>query len=147
MTWHFHPRYALEGSFLTRRFGHSEFTYYAGQTSASIVRGYAWEAPLMMKVCLAPLVFGFGPAIRRASDAEWLVGSTQAPLFKVPWSVPSRTTFGIAASVGVEFAMGRMRLRPELRFTWYGRPLYEFSGIRTRQDSLAFVLAFGGVAK
>jgi outer membrane protein with beta-barrel domain len=147
VTWHFHPRYSLEGSFLTRRFGHSEFTYYAEQTSVSIVRGYAWEAPLMMKVRMAPLVFGLGPAIRRASHAEWAVGTTRAPLFEIPWSVPNRTTFGIAASGGVEFAFGRMRLRPELRFSWYGRPLYEFSGIRTRQDSLLFVLALGADTK
>jgi hypothetical protein len=147
VAWHFHPRYSLEGSFLTKRFGHSEFTYYAEQTSVSIVRGYGWEAPLMMKVRMAPLVFGLGPAIRRASHAEWLVGTAHLPLFKVPWSVPSRTTFGIAASGGVEFAIGRMRLRPELRFTWYGRPLYEFSGIRTRQDSLLFVLALGADTK
>lgn len=147
VTWRFHPRYALEGSFLARRFGHSEFMYYAEQTSARIVRGYAWEAPLMMKVRMAQLVFGVGPAIRRASHVEWLVGTTPGMLFQVPWSVPSRTAFGVAASGGVEFAIGRMRLRPELRFTWYGRPLYDFGNIRTRQDSLAFVLAFGGVAK
>ena len=82
--------------------------------------------------------------MRRASNVEWTSGSNGI-YFPAPGSTISRTAAGLAASAGVEWAHGSLRLRPELRFTFYQRPLYDLGTIRAIDHSLHFTLAIGYV--
>ncbi len=140
-------RFSLEASFLTRRFGHSDTTDYRGFVSYESIRGNLWEAPLLAKFLPMPTralrpVFGVGPAIRRASHVEWITGATTAP-FRLSGASISRTALGLAASAGVEWSHGPLRLRPELRFALYERRPYDLGIVRAQDHSLHFVLALG----
>jgi hypothetical protein len=40
----------------------------------------------------------------------------------------------------VEARAGRTRLPPEVRYTWFERPLYDFYAVKQRQDGIALLL-------
>lgn len=141
LEWRFHPRLSVEGSFLVRRFGRTVTGTSPFYTYRDSLSGYAWEAPLMVKwraarIGPATLVAGGGPALRRASNIDWVIGDS-----RVDGSWLARSAAGLAVSGGVEFEAGAARVRPELRYSWFERPLFDFAGTaRARQHSLYFVL-------
>ncbi|MEP7363457.1 MAG: outer membrane beta-barrel protein [Acidobacteriota bacterium] len=146
-TWHINQRFALEGSFLARRFGHTDTTAYPGSAFTESLNGTLWEVPLLFKVRLlrdraVTPVLGFGPAIRRASNVDWKSGSNGI-YFPIPGSTISRTAAGLTATAGLEWARGHLRVRPELRFSVYERPLYDLATIRAQDHSLHFTLGIG----
>ena len=122
--WRWLPRWSLEGSFLTRPFRTS--------TLYESVSGYSWEVPLLLKwraakIRSANFVVGAGPAILRASNTTKYFTASSA--------------VGAAVTGGIEFRAGRVRLRPEIRYDWFSRPLYDFYVVRSRQDSLFLTFA------
>jgi opacity protein-like surface antigen len=149
LDWRFRPRLSLEGSFLVRRFGHVETISFPNLSSVESVSGYAWEVPLQMKFRIvrmpgASAWAGAGPAVRRASSVLWRIDAAQP--ITVPGSSISRSSFGAAVSGGVEFKAGKARLRPELRYTWFGRLLYDLTSVRTRRDSVVILLGVSPVS-
>jgi hypothetical protein len=48
---------------------------------------------------------------------------------------------GAAVTGGIELTAGRVRLRPEIRYSWFDRPLYDFYVVKARQDSLFLTFA------
>ena len=149
LDWRFHSRWSLEGSFLTRPFGHTA-TYVSNvSTSAESVSGYAWEVPLLLKWRAArsrpaALVVGAGPSFRRASNIDWtntFTNSAYTNTVHLGGSSLARSAFGATLSGGVEVKTGRLRLRPEIRYSWFDRSVYDFYFVKPRQDSL--VLIFG----
>jgi hypothetical protein len=137
LDWRFHERLSLEGSFVIRRFGHREISDLGGFTRITDLTGYAWEAPLMVKWRPpGPLFVGAGPALRRASHVHWTIGD----LGPIEASFLARSALGVAVSGGVEARAGRTRLRPEVRYTWFERPLYDFYAVKQRQDGIALLL-------
>jgi hypothetical protein len=135
--WRFHPRWSVEGSFLVRRFGHVE----AGPATAQTITGNVWETPLELKwrsarIRNAQVVLGLGPALRRASHFQNVVVIREfRSVFGAPIS-SRRTTPGMTASAGLEIPTGGIRFRPELRFSWFDRPLYEHLPATPRQAAL-----------
>jgi hypothetical protein len=124
LDWRLQPRWSLEGSFLTRPFRTS--------TPYESVSGYSWEVPLLLKWRAARIrstnfVVGAGPAILRASNMTKYFTASSA--------------FGAAATGGIEVKAGRVRLRPEIRYDWFDRPLYDFYIVKGRQDSLFLTFA------
>jgi hypothetical protein len=51
------------------------------------------------------------------------------------------SALGVAVSGGLDFRARYARVRPEFRYTWFDRPLFDFGYLRTRQNSAHFVLA------
>ena len=142
--WRFHRRLSVEASFLARRFGSTRTTTFPNLTYSDSLSGYVWEAPLMAKwravrIGRAALIVGAGPALRRASHLEWVNTSNGNP-FSMDGSWFARSALGVAGSAGVEFRAGAARLRPELRYTRFERPLYDFVTVRGRQSSLHLLL-------
>ncbi len=140
LEWRFHRRLSLEGSFLVRRFGRTETATYPVADYRDSLKGYVWEAPLMVKwralrVGPATLVAGAGPALRRASNIDWEING-----YRLDGSWMARSAAGVAVSGGVEFRAGGARLRPELRYTRFEEPLYNFITERGRRSSLYLVL-------
>jgi hypothetical protein len=139
--WRFHRRFSLEGSFLARRFVRTESFTAPGFTYRDSLAGYVWEAPLMVKwravrIGRAALVAGAGPALRRASNIDWEISGS-----RLDGSWLARSAAGVAVSGGVEFRAGGARLRPELRYTRFEEPLFDYAGaVRARQSSLQLVL-------
>jgi hypothetical protein len=132
LDWRLDARWSLEASFLTRPFGHTEVFSFSNGVSKGSVSGYSWEVPLLLKwrvarIRSATLVIGAGPAILRASNLSGLYSAQSAP--------------GATVSGGIELKTGRVRLRPEIRYDWFNRPLYDFYVVKSRQDSL--FLTFG----
>jgi len=130
--WRLRPRWSLESSFLTRPFGNTEIFSYATGTFKDSVSGYSWEVPLLLKWRAvkgrsASFVVGAGPAILRASNTSRYFTASSA--------------VGAAVTGGVELKAGRARLRPELRYDWFGRPLYDFDVVKSRQGSLFLTFA------
>ena len=145
LDWRFHSRLSVEASFLARRFGHSETTTFSYFCSTQSVTGYSWEVPLLLKWRAAqagPAAFwlGAGPALRRASHIDWMFRQSSGNTFRLDGSFIARSAAGAAAAGGIEVRAGAVRLRPELRYTWFDRPLYDLFPVATRQDSLFFVL-------
>ncbi|MCL4851777.1 MAG: hypothetical protein KJZ78_10395 [Bryobacteraceae bacterium] len=142
LDWRFHSRLSLEGSFLLRRVGHVETNTIVQYTTS--LTAHSWEVPLLLKwrparIGPATVVIGGGPALRRVSHIEWVTKSL-TDSFRSDGSFLNRSALGVAASGGVEFKTGAMRLHPEFRYTRFERPLYDFYYIRTRQDSLALLI-------
>lgn len=142
LDWRFHSRLSLEGSFLLRRAGHTETNAFALYTTS--LTAYSWEIPLLLKwrpvrIGPATVVIGGGPALRRVSHIDWVTASPTGS-FRSDGSFLNRSALGAAASGGLEFRTGAVRLHPELRYTRFERPLYDFYYIRTRQNSLALLL-------
>ena len=130
LDWRFHPRWSLEGSFLTRPFRTS--------TPYESVSGYSWEVPLLLKwraakIRSANLVVGAGPALLRASNTTKYFTASSA--------------VGAAVTGGIELTAGRVRLRPEIRYSWFDRPLYDFYVVKPRQDSLFLIFAVSHVTR
>ncbi len=142
LDWRFHSHLSLEGSFLLRRAGHTETDTFAQYTTS--LTAHSWEIPLLLKwkpvrIGPATVIIGGGPALRRVSHIDWVTTSL-AGSFHSDGSFLNRSALGAAASGGLEFKTGAMRLHPELRYTRFERPLYDFYYIRMRQDSLALLL-------
>ncbi|MCW5978685.1 MAG: PorT family protein [Bryobacteraceae bacterium] len=151
LDWRFHRQLSLEGSFLARRFGHAETTYFPGTTFRASLAGYSWEVPLLLKwrtarVRSATLVIGGGAALRRASSAGFLFTSGGTSSSADASFITSRSALGPAVSGGVEFRAGTLRLRPELRYVRFERPLYDFYTVTARQDSLHLLLGVSWAA-
>jgi hypothetical protein len=130
LDWRLHPRWSLEGSFLTRPFRTS--------TPYESVSGYSWEVPLLLKwraakIRSANLVVGAGPALLRASNTTKYFTASSA--------------VGSAVTGGIELTAGRVRLRPEIRYSWFDRPLYDFYVVKPRQDSLFLIFAVSHVTR
>jgi hypothetical protein len=145
--WQFHPRLSVEAGFLVRRFSHAQTDAFPGFRSTQVLSGNAWEAPLLMKwrpfrVGRAAAVLAGGPALRRASHIEWVTTSNGAR-FPLDASAIGRSAAGFALSGGLEFGAGRLGLRPEFRYLWFKRPLYDLGYLRTRNDSAYLMLAIG----
>ena len=144
LEWRFHRRLSVEGSFVVRRFGRTESSTSPDFTYRDSLTGYVWEAPLMVKwravrIGPATLIAGAGPALRRASNIDWEIGS-DGNRIQLDGSWLARSAAGVAVSGGVEFRAGGARLRPELRYTRFEDPLYDFGTVRARQSSLSLVL-------
>ena len=148
LDWRFHSRLSLEASFVTRPFGHTDTSVYSNiSTSSESVSGYSWEVPLLLKwraarIGSANIVLGAGPAILRGSNGQFttaFANSAYRSTSTGPFATAS--SIGAAVSGGIELKARRVRLRPELRYNWFERPLYDFYFIQPRQDSL--VLIFG----
>jgi hypothetical protein len=127
LDWRLHPRWSLESSFLTRPFGHTEIFSFSNGVSKESVSGYSWEVPLLLKWRAAKIrstnfVVGAGPALRRASNTSKYFTASSA--------------VGAAVTGGIEVKAGRVRLRPEIRYDWFDRPLYDFYVVKGRQGSL-----------
>lgn len=140
----FHPRLSLEAGFLTGRFGHTERAVYETATVTESLSGYSWEVPLLLKWRAArlgstPLWFGAGPSLRRASHIDW-TSTSNGSTYHLDGSWFARTALGFTAAGGVEIRKGKIRLRPELRYSRFERPIYDLSLARTRRDSLHLVL-------
>jgi hypothetical protein len=109
LDWRLQPRWSLEGSFLTRPLRTS--------TPYESVSDYSWEVPLLLKWRAARIrstnfVLGAGPAILRASNTTRYFTAS--------------SSVGAAVTGGIELKAGRVRLRPEIRYDWFNRPLYDF---------------------
>jgi hypothetical protein len=140
----FHPRLSVEAGFLTGRFGHTERTVFVDSTVADSLSGYSWEVPLLLKwratrIRSTPLWIGGGPALRRASHIDWTSGS-DGSRFRLDGSLLSRSALGFTAASGLEVRAGKVRLRPELRYSRFERPLYDFYLVKGRRDSLHLIL-------
>ena len=127
LDWRLHPRWSLESSFLTRPFGHTEVYSYPNGRLKQSVSGHSWEVPLLLKWRAAKIrstnfVVGAGPAILRASNTSKYFTASSA--------------VGAAVTGGIELTAGHVRLRPEIRYDWFNRPLYDFYVVKPRQDSL-----------
>ena len=132
LDWRLDARWSLEASFLTRPFGHTEVFSFSNGVSKESVSGYSWEIPLLLKwrvarIRSATLVIGAGPAILRASNLSGLYSAQSAPGATVSW--------------GIELKTARVRLRPEIRYEWFERPVYDFYVVKPRQDSLFLTFA------
>ena len=100
--------------------------------------GYSWEVPLLLKwrvarIRSATFVIGAGPALLRASNLS--------RFFNAPSAV------GTTVSNGIELRAGRVRVRPEIRYDWFDRPLYDFYVVKPRQDSLFVILAVSQISR
>jgi hypothetical protein len=132
LDWRLDARWSLEASFLTRPFGHTEIFSFSNGVSKESVSGYSWEVPLLLKWRAAKIrstnfVVGAGPPILRASNTSQYFTATSA--------------VGAAVTGGIELKAGRVRLRPEIRYDWFNRPLYDFYVVKPRQDSLFLTFA------
>ena len=148
LDWRFHDRLSLEGSFVVRPFGYSDATVAPNiSTVTETISGYSWEVPLLLKwraarIRSANFVIGAGPAIWRGSNGEFVSAfSNSAYKSTSGFSFTSASSFGATVSGAAELSVGRVRLRPELRYSWFERPLYDFYYVRTRQDSLMLIFA------
>jgi hypothetical protein len=124
LDWRLQPRWSLEGSFLTRPLRTS--------TPYESVSDYSWEVPLLLKWRAARIrstnfVLGAGPAILRASNTTRYFTAS--------------SSVGAAVTGGIELKAGRVRLRPEIRYDWFNRPLYDFYVVKPRRDSLFLTFA------
>ena len=147
LAWNLNARFALEAGFLARRFGHTETLEFFNDRYVESWSGTMWEAPLLLRYRFLPLrrltpMAGTGPALRRASNVDWSAGSP-GRTFRLPGSLISRTAAGLAASAGLEYATGHLRLRPELRLFLWERPLYNTGFTRARDYSLMATVAIG----
>jgi hypothetical protein len=147
LEWWFHPRLSLEGRFLARRFGYTETYTASGFTSSQSLTGFAWEAPLLLKwraarIGPANLIVGGGPALRRASNIDWTTTSGGAT-FPLDGSNFARSAAGFVATGGIEFRAGHARLRSELCYMRFERPLFDLATVRARQGSLYLLLSIG----
>jgi hypothetical protein len=98
-----------------------------------------WRAA---RIRSANFVIGAGPAIWRGSNGEFVSAfSNSAYKSTSGFSFTSASSFGATVSGAAELSVGRVRLRPELRYSWFERPLYDFYYVRTRQDSLMLIFA------
>jgi hypothetical protein len=102
------------------------------------VSGYSWEVPLLLKwraakIRSARLVIGAGPALLLASNTTRYFAASSA--------------VGAAVTGGIELKAGRVRLRPEIRYDWFDRPLYDFYVVKGRQDSLFLTFAVSHVSR
>jgi hypothetical protein len=144
--WRFHSRLSLEGSFLVRRFGYMETTIYPGFSYSESIAGHLWEVPLLFKWRAARIrsftfVTGGGAAFRRVSNVDQVTHwAGMAPNVNPNPYITKDTPLGVALSGGVEFRAGAIRLRPELRYLRFERPMYVSSIAMGRQDSLHLLL-------
>jgi len=132
LDWRLHPRWSLESSFLTRPFGHTEVYSYPNGSLKQSVSGHSWEVPLLLKWRAANirsrrLVIGAGPALLRASNTSKYFTASSA--------------VGAAVTGGIELTAGHVRVRPEIRYDWFERPVYDLYVVKPRQDSLFLTLA------
>lgn len=148
--WRFHSRLSIEAGFLARRFGHTETITFSNLTQAQSLTGYCWEVPLLLKAHVARirsanLYLGGGPALRRASHIDWIIASGGGA-FPLDGTFIGRSSIGVAAAGGLEVRAGAARFRMELRYSWFERPLYDLTTVRTRQDSLSLIVGLSRAA-
>jgi hypothetical protein len=140
----FHSRSSVEAGFLAGRFGHTEQTVFVNSTVTESLSGYVWEVPLLLKwratrIRSMPLWIGAGPSLRRASHIDWTTASDGSS-FRLSGSSLRRSDVGFTVSGAIEVRAGKVRLRPELRYSRFERPLYDFNLVETRRDSLHLIL-------
>jgi hypothetical protein len=143
--WRFHPDWAIDAGFLVRRVGHSETVVFPEYLYIQAVTANSWEVPLQLKwrrlrVRDVPLILGAGPAARWTSHGRWLMESA-GTRFETGWF--DRPALGFAVSAGVEMAVGSIRFQPEVRFSWFDQPQYDFYAVTPRQASLYLLLGIG----
>lgn len=126
--WRFHRRVSIEAGFLVRRFGGDETNAFVPYRAS--ITGYSWEMPITLnwrpvRVGRAHVVLGAGPALRRPGAVDYLT-VTAGQTFAFDTGYIARTAAGAAVLAGVEFRAGGARLRPQVRYSWFSRPVYEF---------------------
>jgi hypothetical protein len=147
--WRFHPSLSVEGSFLVRRFGHADITVLPNGSFGESIAASAWEVPFLLKwrpvsIRTGRFVIGAGAAFRRVSNVDWVVHSPGAGPHRLDGSfLGDASPLGVAVSGGIEFRVQAVRLRPELRYLRFERPLYDWAAVKARQDSMHLVVAIG----
>lgn len=116
--WIFRPRLSIEASFLSRRAGYRK----SHPNAQDLLRARVWEAPLLLhwqatRILHRPLVLGIGPAIRRVSDVSLSYIQPNQSLTAGGWGY--RRVAGISMSAGLQLGSGRLRWRPELRYSHF----------------------------
>jgi hypothetical protein len=154
LDWRFPNRLSLEASFVVRPFGHTDATVAPNvSTYSETVSGYSWEVPLLLKwraarIGPANFVIGAGPSMLRGSNGE--IFSTFANnVYKSTGSgaLGFGSAIGATVSGGIELRAGPVRLRPELRYSWFDRPLYDFYYVKPRQDSLTLIFVVSQITR
>jgi hypothetical protein len=133
--------YALEGSFLLRRYGERERNL--GMSGVrSEKTALIWDVPLLFR--LAPVrwggrwTLGAGPAVQLASHQEWrLAGRATEPLAFL------RSSGGLAAAAGRRWNAGPVVLRAEIRYHWFARGLQESSERQLPEHRIWLVVGAG----
>ncbi|HEX4592906.1 MAG TPA: hypothetical protein VH157_01460 [Bryobacteraceae bacterium] len=79
------------------------------------------------------------------------ISTTSESVSGYSWEVPllliSGSAIGATVSGGVELKAGQVRLRPELRYSWFERPLYDFCYVKPRQDSFTLIFAVSQITR
>jgi hypothetical protein len=143
--------FAIEGSALYRRLGHTTILNYGPNGTSAIVnrvRGNAWEFPLIGKYYFGDRQWqpflGTGWALRTV----WghMQGSTTTPnpdgtRTVVPFDAHSRSELGVGATVvaGVRTRLGRLTLLPEIRYTRWGNELPGFAVANRKNEGALYL--------
>ena len=140
--WPFHPRLAVEASFLVRRAGHAWTRTFPDAVFRQTYSAYSWEATLLLRyyaarVGPAELYGAGGAALRTGCCGEWISYGPGGTFSLSSWF---RNSWGGTAAGGLEFRAGATRIRPELRYSRFATPLYDLYTARTRPDSLNLVI-------
>lgn len=106
-------------------------------------RDNSWEFPILAKYRLLPsaalipfAVVGYAPRVVSGSGTTRLLSSPfPGNRDPVPYNTSYDVTHGFVAGGGAEFRAWRLRLAPEVRYTRWNAPFYQFSFGSTQNTS------------
>lgn len=114
----------FEADVLYRREGYQASSFYSGQFDS---HANSWEFPLLLKYRLPfPLV---KPFLEAGYAPRVISGTVHYSLNNTTMDTNYPTSQGIVVGGGVQIAIGRLRLSPELRYTrWNNAPMLVYFG-------------------
>jgi hypothetical protein len=155
--WHLHPRFSLNVDLLYKRFGYtqSENTSVSGITTTSTftVTGNSWDIPVLANYRwqsrVSPYIGGgFVVRYMRPGHARG-VRTVETATGTVTTPIDTEETLsvllpGAAIAVGAEIGHGRLRLRPEFRYTrWRNTAISGPLRLNPNQVEFLLGLVFG----
>jgi hypothetical protein len=128
--------FGLEFNALYSRFGYrSARADLLGGSYVTVARANVWEFPILGKKRIGPIYGLIGYAPRRMTGSAHTHGSNVllgGPRrdYDYTGELPLHTTHGVVAGGGMEFARGRFRITPEVRYTRWNRDPIDMFGSR-----------------